>query len=81
MRFDRITVRPELMQGKPCVRGMRIQVSLVVNLTANGMSPDEIIAECPDLEKQDIRQCLQYAAWLTEDRVMPDHEPAIEVPG
>jgi uncharacterized protein (DUF433 family) len=61
-KLDRITADPAILGGKACIRGMRIAVSLVVNLLANGMSTDEIIAEYPDLEPEDIRQALQYAA-------------------
>ncbi len=60
MTWDRITVDPQVMQGKPCVRGMRITVSLVVNLVANGMGTEEIVQEYPDLNEEDVRQCLQY---------------------
>ena len=65
--FDRITIEPGKMGGKPCVRGMRVPVSLVVNLVANGMTDDEILAAYPYLEKEDIRQCLLYAAALVQD--------------
>ena len=67
--FDRITFDPEVLGGKACIRGMRISVSLVVNLVANGMTAEEIIEEYPDLEAEDIRQALRYAAWTTEDIV------------
>jgi len=67
--FDRITVDPNIMDGKPCIRGMRIQASLVLNLVANGMSSEEIIEAYPYIEPEDISQCLQYAAWLAEDRI------------
>ncbi len=67
--FDRITVDPNIMDGKPCIRGMRIQVSLVLNLVANGMSFEDIIEAYPYIEPEDISQCLQYAAWLAEDRI------------
>jgi len=63
--LDRITSDPNVMGGKACVRGMRISVSLVVNLVANGMSFEEILDEYPDLEPEDIRQALRYAAWAT----------------
>lgn len=53
------------MGGKACIRGMRISVSLIINLVANGMSVQEIIDEYPDLEPEDIRQALRYAAWTT----------------
>jgi uncharacterized protein (DUF433 family) len=55
--------------GKACIRGMRISVSLIVNLVANGMTFEEIMDEYPDLELEDIRQALRYAAWATEDTV------------
>lgn len=57
------------MGGKACIRGMRITVSLIVNLIANNMSAEEIIAEYPYLEPEDIRQSLRYAAWLAEESV------------
>ena len=60
--LERITADPEILGGKACIRGMRISVSLIVNLVANGMTAQEIIDEYPDLEPQDIRQALQYAA-------------------
>jgi uncharacterized protein (DUF433 family) len=65
--FERITADPSVLGGKACVRGMRISVSLIVNLVANGMAVDEIIADYPDLEPEDIRQALQYAAWTADD--------------
>jgi len=68
--LSRITVDPTIMQGKPCVRRMRIPVSLVVKLVAHGISADGILAECPDLVPHDIRECLQYAACLTDERVV-----------
>jgi uncharacterized protein (DUF433 family) len=67
--FDRITSDPNILGGKACIRGMRISVSLIVNLIANGMTFEEIIDEYPDLEPEDIRQALRYAAWTTEDTV------------
>ena len=67
--FDRITVDPNIMGGKPCIRGMRIQVSLILNLAANGMTREEMIDAYPFVETEDISQCLRYAAWLAEDRI------------
>jgi len=67
--FDRITFDPHVMGGRACIRGMRICVSLIVNLVANGMTADEIVADYPYLEPEDIRQALQYAAWLAEEEV------------
>ena len=67
--FNRITVDPNVMDGRPYIRGMRIQVSLILNLVANGMSSEEIIKAYPYIEPEDITQCFQYAAWLAEDRI------------
>jgi uncharacterized protein (DUF433 family) len=67
--FDRITFDPQRLGGKACIRGMRISVSLIVNLVANGMTAEEIIEDYPDLEAEDIAQALRYAAWAAEDIV------------
>lgn len=69
--FDRITFDPHVMAGRACIRGMRITVSLLVNLVANGMTADEIIAAYPYLEPEDIHQALRYVAWLAEEAVHP----------
>lgn len=63
IKFNRITFDHKIMGGQACIRGMRIPVSLVVNLVANGMERHEIIEEYPDLEPEDITQALQYTAW------------------
>ncbi|MBU2585274.1 MAG: DUF433 domain-containing protein [Bacteroidetes bacterium] len=67
--FKRITFDSEIMAGKACIRGMRIPVSLIVNLVANGMSNDEILKEYPDLELKDIKEALQYVAWLATEEI------------
>ncbi len=67
--LDRITSNPNILGGKACIRGMRIPVSLIVNLVANGMTLEEILNEYPDLERQDIQQALRYAAWTADDIV------------
>ena len=67
--FERITFDPNVMSGRACIRDMRITVSLIVNLVANGMSFAEIIETYPYLEEEDIRQALQYVAWLAEETV------------
>jgi uncharacterized protein (DUF433 family) len=59
------------MGGRACLRGMRITVSLIVNLVANGMTTAEILEAYPYLEPEDVRQALQYAAWLAEETVHP----------
>ncbi len=69
--LKRITFTPGLMGGQACIRGMRIPVSLVVNLVANGMSVEEIIKEYPDIEPDDIKEALQYASWLTREELHP----------
>ena len=74
--FDRITFDPRVMGGRACIRGMRITVSLVVNLVANGMSTDDIIREYPDLQPEDVRQALSYASALASEEVHPFVSPA-----
>ncbi|MBL8230354.1 MAG: DUF433 domain-containing protein [Bryobacterales bacterium] len=74
--FDRITFDPAVMGGRACVRGMRMTVSLVVNLVANGMSPDGILREYPELEREDVRQCLQYAPALADEEIGFFRNPA-----
>ena len=68
-RFDRITFNANIMGGRACIRGMRITVALILNLISNGMTTAEIINEYPYLEEEDIRQSLQYAAWLADETV------------
>ena len=60
--MDRITVDPEQCGGRPCIRGMRIRVSDVLDLLANGLSVEEIIQEMPDLEPEDVRASLRLAS-------------------
>ncbi len=67
--FDRITFDPQVMGGRACIRGMRITVSLILNLIANGMTVEEILEAYPYLEPEDIRQALRYAAWLADEHV------------
>ena len=67
--FDRITFDPTIMRGRACIRGMRMTVSLVVNLVANGMSTQDIVREYPELEPEDIRQALQYASALANEEI------------
>jgi uncharacterized protein (DUF433 family) len=71
LEFDRITFDPNMLGGKACIRGMRVTVSLIINLVAKSMSTVEIIGAYPYLEPEDIRQALQYAAWLAEETVHP----------
>lgn len=69
--LERITFDPQIMAGRACIRGMRITVALIVNLVANGMSTEEILREYPDLEAEDIREALSYAAALASEEVHP----------
>ena len=69
--FDRITHSPNVLAGRATIRGLRISVAHVVNLVANGMTPVQIVEELPDLEEEDIRQALVYAAALAQDEVHP----------
>ena len=71
LMFDRITFDPKSMGGRACIRGMRIPVSVIVNQIAHGASFQEILEGYPDLEKGDIQQALEYAAWLTQEEVHP----------
>jgi len=67
--FDRITFDPYIMGGQACIRGMRITVSLIMNLVAHGKQVGEILEEYPDLEPEDIQQVLEYASWLASEQV------------
>lgn len=60
--LDRITIDPEQCGGRPCIRGMRIRVSDVLDLFATGLSADQILEEMPDLSTEDLQAALQYAA-------------------
>ena len=68
---DRITFNPNVMGGKPCVRGMRVTVGMIVGLVASGHATSEIIKLYPYLEEEDIRQSLAYAAWRVEEMEIP----------
>jgi uncharacterized protein (DUF433 family) len=67
--FDRITFGPQIMGGRACIRGMRIPVSVIVGQVAHGAPIEEILAGFPDLEREDIQQALEYAAWLAQEEV------------
>ena len=71
MGLDRITRNPEIMGGKPCVRGIRVTVGTIVGLVASGRSNAEILAAYPYIEEEDIRQALAYAAWRVEEFEVP----------
>ncbi len=67
--FDRVTFDPQIMGGRACIRGMRIPVSVIVGQIAHGATFEEILADYPDLQQEDIRQAIEYAAWLTQEEV------------
>ncbi len=69
--YERVTFDPQILAGRACIRGMRITVSLIVNLVANGMSTQDILKEYPTLEAEDIRHALQYAAALANEEIHP----------
>ncbi|MEM9555254.1 MAG: DUF433 domain-containing protein [Acidobacteriota bacterium] len=66
--FDRITLDPEVMGGKPCIRGLRLTVGTVLGLLAAGHSEDEVLSAYPYLERQDILAALSYSTWRVEER-------------
>lgn len=71
MKFRQITVDPHQMGGVPCVRGLRIPVATIVAMVADGMSEAEILRAYPDLEPEDIREALRYAAEAVQERELP----------
>lgn len=71
MSFTRITVRPDQMGGAPCIRGLRIPAATVVGMVAEGMSDPEILTAYPDLEAEDIREAMRYAAEAVRERELP----------
>ena len=71
LAFNRITHDPKVLGGRATLRGLRISVAHVVNLVANGMTAAQIVAELPDLEEEDVRQSLAYAAAIAEDQIFP----------
>lgn len=71
MKFTRITVNPNQMDGVPCIRGLRIPVATVVAMVADKMTETEILEAYPDLEAEDIQEALQYAAEAVRERSLP----------
>ena len=74
--FDRITAEQDKMGGVPCIRGLRIPVATIVGMIADGMSQAEVLDANPDLESDDIKQSLQFAAYLAKDREVVLADPA-----
>ena len=71
LNLDRVTRNPEIMGGRPCLRGMRVTVGTIVGLVAAGHSHAEMLAAYPYLEEEDIRQALAYAAWRVDELELP----------
>jgi uncharacterized protein (DUF433 family) len=71
MGFTRITVRADQMGGVPCIRGLRVPVATVLGMLADGMSDEEILAAYPDLEVEDVREAMRYAAEAVRERELP----------
>ncbi len=76
MKFTRITVNPNQMGGVPCIRGLRLPVATVVGMVANRMAAEEILANFPDLEMEDIHEALLFAAEAVRERQLPVMEMA-----
>ncbi|MBU2503343.1 DUF433 domain-containing protein [bacterium] len=68
-KLDRITINPVVCLGQPTIRGMRITVSVVLKLLASGKSVQDVLAIYPELEPDDVRQAMQFAAWVVSDQV------------
>ena len=68
--LERIVTDPSICHGKPCIRGHRIWVSLIVDLLADGMTTEQILEQYPGLEADDIRACMRYAAEMTRERIV-----------
>ncbi len=65
--FSRIIVNPNVCLGQPTIRGMRITVAFILKMMASGMTQEEILISYPELEKEDLQQAMEYAAWLAGD--------------
>ena len=70
-RFERITMDPEVMGGKPCIRGMRVTVGMIVEALAAGRTIEQLLTDFPYLEEADIREALAFAAQLAQGRDVP----------
>ena len=70
-QLKRITLNPEVMGGKPCIRGMRVTVGMILGLMAAGRSTEEILQAYPYLEPEDLMESLAYAAWRVEEIEVP----------
>ena len=69
--FDRITFSPDQMGGRPCIRGLRVTVGMVVGQIGAGYSIDQLLIDYPYLDREDVLQALQFAAWRASERELP----------
>jgi uncharacterized protein (DUF433 family) len=70
-KLSRITMDPQVMGGKPCIRSMRVTVGTLVGLMASGKTIDEVLAAYPYIEREDVLEALTYAAWRAEEKELP----------
>ena len=70
LKIDRITFSPDIMSGQACIRDIRVPVSLIVNMIANGESFSDVLENYEYLEEEDIKQALKYASWTASDQVL-----------
>ena len=70
-KLSRITMDPQVMGGKPCIRSMRVTVGTLVGLMASGKTIDEVLAAYPYIEREDVLEALTYAAWRSEEKELP----------
>lgn len=70
-KLSRITMDPQVMGGKPCIRNMRVTVGKLVGLMASGKTIDEVLTAYPYIERQDVLEALTYAAWRSEEEELP----------
>jgi uncharacterized protein (DUF433 family) len=68
--LERITINPAVCLGQPTVRGLRITVSVILKMLAQGKTVEDVVAAYPELEPEDIRQAIQYAAWVVSDQIV-----------
>lgn len=76
MAFERITVDPAQMGGRPCIRGMRVTVAMILGQLAGGQTVEEVLADYPYLEREDVLAALEYAAAIVDEREVPVTRPA-----
>ena len=68
-KLDRITINPSVCLGQPTIRGMRITISVILKMLASGKSIQDVLNAYPELEAEDVRQAMQYAAWIVSDQI------------